>query len=247
MKKRSCIFSLTTLTPPYHRNPNRYVDPFRMSSSGKPRVRSRLRPPDFSTSAAPAHSSSTGSTHAGTTNHHFAVDEPTWNAIPIASVNPHLSKNEVARSHPGRERQAVRARITSHRQMRDTIFRRTRLPRLHPAHTGDSEKSGAQGTRLFDPGMRELSREERDRRAAAGEPFAFASRPSRNRARPSVRRCRLRRQIPGSRRHRRLPYCALTACRPITWPLRRRCRSQDQAFHPRPGPSIDLFEASADL
>jgi glutamyl-tRNA synthetase len=42
-----------------------------------------------------------------------------------------------------------------------------------PAHTGDAEKSGAQGTWLFNPGMRELSREQSDRRAAAGEPFAL--------------------------------------------------------------------------
>src|SRR5947209_6473021 len=42
-----------------------------------------------------------------------------------------------------------------------------------PAHTGDSERSGGQGTWLFNPGMRELSRVESDRRAAAGEPFAL--------------------------------------------------------------------------
>jgi glutamyl-tRNA synthetase len=42
-----------------------------------------------------------------------------------------------------------------------------------PAHTGDSEKSGAQGTWLFNPGMRESSRQESDRRASAGEPFAL--------------------------------------------------------------------------
>jgi len=42
-----------------------------------------------------------------------------------------------------------------------------------PAHTGDSERSGAQGTWLFNPGMRELPREESDRRAQAGEPFAL--------------------------------------------------------------------------
>ena len=42
-----------------------------------------------------------------------------------------------------------------------------------PAHAGDAEKSGAQGTWLFNPGVRELSREESDRRAAAGEPFAL--------------------------------------------------------------------------
>src|ERR1035441_7740487 len=38
---------------------------------------------------------------------------------------------------------------------------------------GDSEKSGAHGTWLFNAGMRELSRQESDRRAAAGEPFAL--------------------------------------------------------------------------
>src|SRR5215472_17293868 len=42
-----------------------------------------------------------------------------------------------------------------------------------PAHTGDAEKSGSQGTWLFNPGAREIPREESDRRAAAGEPFAL--------------------------------------------------------------------------
>ena len=42
-----------------------------------------------------------------------------------------------------------------------------------PAHAGDSEKSGAQGTWLFNADMRGLSREESDRRAASGEPFAL--------------------------------------------------------------------------
>jgi glutamyl-tRNA synthetase len=42
-----------------------------------------------------------------------------------------------------------------------------------PAHTGDAEKSGSQGTWLFNPGAREIPREESDQRAAAGEPFAL--------------------------------------------------------------------------
>jgi glutamyl-tRNA synthetase len=42
-----------------------------------------------------------------------------------------------------------------------------------PSHSGDAEKSGAQGTWLFNPGARELSSAESDRRAAAGEPFAL--------------------------------------------------------------------------
>src|SRR5207237_7697941 len=42
-----------------------------------------------------------------------------------------------------------------------------------PAHSGDSEKSGAQGTWLFNVDMRDLSRAESNRRATAGEPFAL--------------------------------------------------------------------------
>ena len=61
-----------------------------------------------------------------------------------------------------------------HRQTAEAIFEKGLAYRdFTPAHTGDSEKSGAQGTWLFNPGMRELSREESDRRAAAGEPFAL--------------------------------------------------------------------------
>jgi glutamyl-tRNA synthetase len=61
-----------------------------------------------------------------------------------------------------------------HRQMADAIFHRGLAYRdFTPAHTGDSERSGAQGTWLFNPGMRELSPQESDRRAAAGEPFAL--------------------------------------------------------------------------
>jgi glutamyl-tRNA synthetase len=60
-----------------------------------------------------------------------------------------------------------------HRRMAEVIFQKDLAYRdFAPAHTGDSEKSGAQGTWLFNPGMRELSREESDRRAAGGEPFA---------------------------------------------------------------------------
>jgi len=68
-----------------------------------------------------------------------------------------------------------------HRQMAETILQRGLAYRdFTPAHTGDSERSGAQGTWLFNPGMRELSREESDRRAAAGEPFALRFRVPRD-------------------------------------------------------------------
>jgi len=65
-------------------------------------------------------------------------------------------------------------RLELHRQIADAIFQKGLAYRdFTPAHTGDSEKSGATQTWLFNPGMRELSREESDRRAAAGESFAL--------------------------------------------------------------------------
>ncbi len=65
-------------------------------------------------------------------------------------------------------------RLALHRQIADAIFQKGLAYRdFTPAHTGDSEKSGANQTWLFNPGMRDLSRAESDRRAAAGESFAL--------------------------------------------------------------------------
>jgi glutamyl-tRNA synthetase len=65
-------------------------------------------------------------------------------------------------------------RLELHRAIAQSIFDKGLAYRdFTPAHTGDAEKSGAQGTWLFNPGMGELSRSESDRRAAAGEPFAL--------------------------------------------------------------------------
>ena len=72
-------------------------------------------------------------------------------------------------------------RLALHRAMAGTIFQKGLAYRdFTPAHTGEDEKSGAQGTWLFNPGMREMSREESDRRAAAGEPFALRFRVPRD-------------------------------------------------------------------
>jgi glutamyl-tRNA synthetase len=74
-----------------------------------------------------------------------------------------------------------------HRRMADTIFQKGLGYRdFTPAHTGDSERSGVQGTWLFNPGMRELSCEESDRRAAAGEPFALRFRVPRDGAEGTI-------------------------------------------------------------
>jgi glutamyl-tRNA synthetase len=72
-------------------------------------------------------------------------------------------------------------RTDLHRRMAWSIFEKGLAYRdFTPAHTGDSEKSGAQGTWFFYPGMRDLSREDSDRRAAAGEPFALRFRVPRD-------------------------------------------------------------------
>jgi glutamyl-tRNA synthetase len=65
-------------------------------------------------------------------------------------------------------------RLRLHKEVAEAIFHKGLAYRdFTPAHTGDSERSGAQGTWLNNPGMREMSKAESDRRAAAGEPFAL--------------------------------------------------------------------------
>jgi glutamyl-tRNA synthetase len=65
-------------------------------------------------------------------------------------------------------------RLDPHRKIAWKIFEKGLAYRdFTPAHTGDAEKSGAQGTWLFNAGAPELSRAESDRRAEAGEPFAL--------------------------------------------------------------------------
>src|ERR1700723_547198 len=65
-------------------------------------------------------------------------------------------------------------RVDLHRKTAWVIFEKGLAYRdFTPAHTGDAEKSGAQGTWLFNPGARELTKAETARRAAAGEPVAL--------------------------------------------------------------------------
>jgi glutamyl-tRNA synthetase len=65
-------------------------------------------------------------------------------------------------------------RLALHRQQAEAIFASGLAYRdFTPAHSGDDNQSSAQGAWLFNPGMREMSRENSDRRAASGEPFAL--------------------------------------------------------------------------
>src|SRR5215472_8752761 len=75
-------------------------------------------------------------------------------------------------------------RLALHRSAAHAIFDRGLAYRdFTPAHAAEGEASSAQGAWLFNPGMRELSRDESDRRAAAGEPFALRYRVPRNEGR----------------------------------------------------------------
>jgi glutamyl-tRNA synthetase len=76
-------------------------------------------------------------------------------------------------------------RLDLHRRAAEAIFAKGLAYRdFTPAHAGDDNQSaGAQGAWLFNPGMREMSREESDRRAATGEPFALRYRVPRGEGR----------------------------------------------------------------
>jgi glutamyl-tRNA synthetase len=73
-------------------------------------------------------------------------------------------------------------RLSLHKAMAEAIFQKGMAYRdFTPPREGDIEKSGAaQGTWLFNPEMRNLSRDESDRRASAGESFALRFRVPRD-------------------------------------------------------------------
>jgi len=75
-------------------------------------------------------------------------------------------------------------RLDLHRRQAEAIFAKGLAYRdFTPAHATDEGPSSAQGAWLCNPGMRELSREESNRRAAAGEPFALRYRVPRGEGR----------------------------------------------------------------
>ena len=75
-------------------------------------------------------------------------------------------------------------RLALHRQQAEAIFAKGLAYRdFTPVHAEADEHSSAQGAWLFNPGMREMSREESDRRAAAGELFALRYRVPRGQGR----------------------------------------------------------------
>jgi len=82
---------------------------------------------------------------------------------------------------PWDEQYAQSERLHLHRAMADAIFKKGLAYRdFTPAQGGETEKSGAHGTWLFNADMREMPAEKSDRRAAAGEPFALRFRVPRD-------------------------------------------------------------------
>ena len=78
-------------------------------------------------------------------------------------------------------------RLALHKEMAEAIFAKDLAYRdFTPAGAAETERSFEHGTWLFPPGMRELSREESDQRAAAGEPFALRFRVPRESGRTIV-------------------------------------------------------------
>src|SRR5579872_80120 len=72
-------------------------------------------------------------------------------------------------------------RLDLHQRMANEIFAKGLAYRdFTPSTATDEEKSHAGGPWLFNAGMRELSKEESDRRAATGEPFVLRFRVPRD-------------------------------------------------------------------
>src|SRR6476660_8879056 len=72
-------------------------------------------------------------------------------------------------------------RLKLHSQAAHAIFDKGLAYRdFTAAEAGDDDRSRAGGTWLFNPGAREISQEESDRRAAVGEPFVIRFRVPRD-------------------------------------------------------------------
>ncbi|MDZ4798613.1 MAG: glutamate--tRNA ligase [Bryobacteraceae bacterium] len=72
-------------------------------------------------------------------------------------------------------------RLDLHRRMAEEIFAKGHAYRdFTPAHSGDDGADSSSGAWLFNAGAREMSQEESDRRAAAGEPFVLRFRVPRD-------------------------------------------------------------------
>ena len=208
------------------------------------------RPPAFCTSAAPAPLSSIGSMPATTTAPWCCA----W-TTPMSSATPTPASNPSSRGCAGWASTGTKSTSNPNALPCTASRPRPSSPRALPIATsrpptrGDDNQSSAQGAWLFNPGMRELSREESDRRAAAGEPFALRYRVPRGEGRT------LRfvdgvygAQSKARRRGGRLRPAALGRNAHLPPGLvRRRRRSPHQPHHSRPGSPHQHLQAPAHL
>ena len=167
-----------------------------------------------------------------------------------ASLDFHLRRVALARPRLGRGVQTVRPPGAASRRWRTASSKRdwpTAISLL--SQGGESEKSGAHGTWLFNAGMREISR---GRATAAPLPAsrsrcAFACRTTESAA-CGIHRCRLRRAGQGIRRYRGFRPAAQRRHADLSpGQLRRRRRSAHHPHHPRPGAPLQRLQAQADL
>ena len=162
----------------------------------------------------------------------------------------HLRRAALAGSRLGRRVQAIRTARPASPDWPTRSSRRVwpiAISLLPKPATARNRAPRAPGS--FNAGMREMSREESDRRAAAGEPFALRFRVPREPVRQvAFADARLRRAVQVHRRHRGLrpPAQRRHADLPSGF-LRRRCRPAHQPHHSRAGPPHQHLQARPDL
>ena len=141
-------------------------------------------------------------------------------------------------------------RLALHRQMAEAIFEKGLAYRdFTPAHTGESEKSGAQGTGCSILACANFPA----RKATAAPPPESRLRLRFRVPRDSEQLIRFTdavygEQVKASRRHRRFRPAAQRRHADLSSGLlRRRCRPAHQPHHSRPGPSHQHLQACADF
>ena len=140
-------------------------------------------------------------------------------------------------------------RIELHREVAQAIFRKGLAYRDFTPAGAEEEKSRQEGAWLFNADMRELSSEESDRRAAAGEPFVLRFRVSRD----TPRDIRFRDAVYGEQskstadiedfallRSNGLPTYHMASCADDI-------DLRNQPHHPRAGPPHQHLQARSDL
>ena len=203
------------------------------------------------TSAAPEPSFSTGSTPAATSGTMILrIDDTDVDRNTAGLARFHLRRPEMARPGLGRALSPVRAPRPASPGGLEDLRERPGLSRLHARRGEDDEKEHAGGPWLFNPGdARTIAPK---KATAAPTPASLSCCASACRAR-AAQAVEFHDAVYGaqskiSRRYRRLRPAPQQRRADVSHGLlRRRCRSQHQPHHPRPGPSHQHLQARPDL